>query len=392
MSDYINDALLDASHDRKLKEESKAIVNKWEKTGLLEDISTDYDKSGMAILLENQAKQLIKENSGTGGRVSGGADGSGSEEWSGVALPLVRRIFSEIAAKDFVSVQPMNLPSGLIFYLDFKYGIATAGKSQGGSLYGTTGKFSPSGSSAVQEGTGGFYGAGAYGYTMNTASAALKLPAATAVSDDSFFDYDSAFSASNAGNVWYVDSTSGSLAAETGFDKKDDATVRSWKVSIAGSGTEHAQYRKMLSNGKIRFLLTHGSQPTPAVTSMEIYNQPTAADRGDYEDSAGDATVNTLKIPEIDLQLRSEPIVAKTRKLKAVWTPELAQDLNAYHSVDAEAELTSMLSEYISMEIDLEILDMLMAEAPVSEAWSAEAGMDFDSSSNSFVNNGFYGT
>ena len=63
----------------------------------------------------------------------------------------------------------------------------------------------------------------------------------------------------------------------------------------------------------------------------------------------------------MNLELRSLPIVAKTRKLKAVWSPELAQDLNAYHSVDAEAELTSMLSDYISMEIDLEILDMLIA-------------------------------
>ena len=49
--------------------------------------------------------------------------------------------------------------------------------------------------------------------------------------------------------------------------------------------------------------------------------------------------------------------------MKAVWTPELAQDLNAYHSVDAEAELTAMLSEYIAMEIDLEILDMLKLNA-----------------------------
>ena len=63
------------------------------------------------------------------------------------------------------------------------------------------------------------------------------------------------------------------------------------------------------------------------------------------------------------MELKSEPIVAKTRKLKAVWTPELAQDLNAYHSIDAEAELTSLLSEYVSMEIDLEILDMLIVNA-----------------------------
>ena len=68
----------------------------------------------MAVLLENQATQLLK-------RLTTGTGGS-KEEWSGVALPLVRRIFGELSAQEFVSVQPMNLPSGLIFFLDFKYG------------------------------------------------------------------------------------------------------------------------------------------------------------------------------------------------------------------------------------------------------------------------------
>ena len=102
---------------RKQQDATKHLTNKWNKTGLLEGIGHEYDKTGMAVLLENQARQLIDENSSTGTTTS-------SEQWSGVALPLVRRIFSEIAAKDFVSVQPMNLPSGLVFYLDFKYGSA----------------------------------------------------------------------------------------------------------------------------------------------------------------------------------------------------------------------------------------------------------------------------
>ena len=94
----------------------------------------------------------------------------------------------------------------------------------------------------------------------------------------------------------------------------------------------------------------------------------------------------------MNLELRSLPIVAKTRKLKAVWSPELAQDLNAYHSVDAEAELTSMLSDYISMEIDLEILDMLIADAQTVDHWSAKAGEDYDAASRAFVSTTFYGT
>ena len=89
--------------------------------------------------------------------------------------------------------------------------------------------------------------------------------------------------------------------------------------------------------------------------------------------------------------MQSEAIVAKTRKLKAQWTPEFAQDLNAYHSIDAEAELTSLLSEYISMEIDLEILDMLILEANTTERWSAQnnkvwANGQWDTSTSDFFN------
>ena len=155
--------LLDVSPYKKQQEEAKALVNKWDKTGLLDGLNEDFQKNGMAVMLENQAKQLISENSGTGGTAGGSTNGASSEEWSGVALPLVRRIFGEIAAQDFVSVQPMNLPSGLVFYLDFKYGKTTAStgvdgfgndaniKVAGGdvnSLGGKTGPNNPSGSSA----------------------------------------------------------------------------------------------------------------------------------------------------------------------------------------------------------------------------------------------------
>ena len=137
MSNYINENLLDDSPYKKQQDVAKGLVAKWDKTGLLDGINEEFQKSGMAILLENQAKQLISENSATGGGAGGATAGTaGSEEWSGVALPLVRRIFGEIAAQDFVSVQPMNLPSGLVFYLDFKYGKNTTGTNAEG--YGLT--------------------------------------------------------------------------------------------------------------------------------------------------------------------------------------------------------------------------------------------------------------
>jgi hypothetical protein len=190
MSNYINENLLDASPHKKQKEEAKHLVNKWDKTGLLDGLNEEFQKSGMAILLENQAKQLINENSATGG-VGGDQSGAigGSEEWSGVALPLVRRIFGEIAAQDFVSVQPMNLPSGLVFYLDFKYGKNVQGYGDttsvtvpgGGvdSLQGKSGPNTPSGSSAPY-GVGGLYGEGRFDYSINQATKeTLRLVAGT---------------------------------------------------------------------------------------------------------------------------------------------------------------------------------------------------------------------
>ena len=150
MSNYINDALLDASPYKKQKEEAKALVGKWEKTGLLEGLNEDFQKSGMAVLLENQARQLINEFSTTS---PAGTSTSNQEEWSGVALPLVRRIFSSIAAQDFVSVQPMNLPSGLVFYLDFKYGTTANGFTKGQSVFGDTGPLTTSGSTKPSKGS-----------------------------------------------------------------------------------------------------------------------------------------------------------------------------------------------------------------------------------------------
>ena len=105
--------LLDVSPYKKQQEEAKALVNKWDKTGLLDGLNEDFQKSGMAVMLKTK-QTVINENSGTGGG-AGSTNGASSEEWSGVALPLVRRIFGEIAAQDFVSVQPMNLPSGQYF-------------------------------------------------------------------------------------------------------------------------------------------------------------------------------------------------------------------------------------------------------------------------------------
>ena len=359
-------------------EQTRGLKSKWEKTGLLEGIDNKPQQHAMAVLLENQAKQLLDEATGTG-------TAAGSEEWSGVALPLVRRIFGEIAAKEFVSVQPMNLPSGLIFYMDFKYGTTTNGFTAGQSIYGNSGtvgkdSLSPAGNKlgSTQTPTGGLYGAGRFGYTVNDAQsssvATLYTTSSVAFSD---VNYDSNYVATGS----YKKVTVG-IPSDADYN-----AVKAFTIDGANFTGDVLPQFTAISSTNVTFIA-----PTSAFTGLQtgslVLNyekQPTAANRGDYEDRDADrlndvADGNSLNIPQVDLELKSEAIVAKTRKLKAVWTPELAQDLNAYHSIDAEAELTSMLSEYISLEIDLEILDMLKANALTTEYWSLKVGQEWNGS------------
>jgi hypothetical protein len=358
--------------------ETQKLVNKWEPTGLLEGLQDSNKQHGMAVLLENQARQLIDESSKTG-------TASNSEEWSGVALPLVRRIFGELAAQDFVSVQPMNLPSGLIFYLDFKYGTAQTGAHVKGSfIHGNT-------SASNADASGGLYGAGKFGYSVNnqistTATVGASAAAATYATASATWkdvEFESSLSASvAAGTVVKV-----TFAADDDFTRADWEGLRAFEpVGVAGSSITawYPAYTSInAAETEVSFIAT-GTFGAANTAAVKYHRQPTDVTRGDFEQGTfttpAPSTGDDVDIPEIDIALRSVSIVAKTRKLKAIWTPELAQDLNAYHSVDAEAELTSMLSEYISMEIDLEILDMLKQNANArTEHWSAKVGFEYDS-------------
>ena len=366
---------------RQRQEETRGLIKKWEPTGLLEGISDEQKVSGMAVLLENQARQLIDESSHTG-------TSANSEEWSGVALPLVRKIFGELAAQEFVSVQPMNLPSGLIFYLDFKYGTAQAGMNSGDQVFGIT-----SGSGDPSQ---GLYGAGRSGYSINdfvTAPYDVSATSGSATWEDVDFEPDLSASISS-GTIKFIDVP---LSTMTNPDKEG---ARAFEITGSGITAAYPAYTKILDGADgnevapdssaathVRLLVKEGSDYANA--SVLYHKQPTDITRGDFEATSAQVDANPetdIDIPEIDIAMRSIAIVAKTRKLKAVWTPELAQDLNAYHSVDAEAELTSLLSEYVSMEIDLEILDMLRLNANAkTERWSARVGYEYSAADNLFT-------
>ena len=374
---------------RQRMEETRGLVKKWEPTGLLEGIQEEQRVHGMAVLLENQARQLIDESSHTG-------TASNSEEWSGVALPLVRKIFGELSAQEFVSVQPMNLPSGLIFYLDFKYGTAQAGFTSGTEVFGKT--------SGSGDPTDGLYGAGKFAYSSNDFSTATLTTSSANVAAGSTtyqtgsvtlddIDFEPDLSASVATGNRTDNGLSKLTVAVSSMTNPDLEGIRAFEVSGSGFDEYFPAYTSLnAAETEISFIVRNsitGDVVNSVGAVVNYHKQPTDVTRGDFEATKTQVDANAesdIDIPEIDIQMRSIPIVAKTRKLKAVWTPELAQDLNAYHSVDAEAELTSLLSEYVSMEIDLEILDMLRLNASAkTERWSARVGFEYDSTTTLFA-------
>ena len=389
-----------------LQSDAARLAKKWGATGLLEGFSHETEKNNMSMILENQAKQLVVEQSQTGTGASF-TTGTG-EQWAGIALPLVRKVFGQIAAKEFVSVQPMNLPSGLVFFLDFQYGTDKNPFTSGESMYGA------SSANFGNTSNGALYGAGRFTYSTNQFSASVPTTGSTAggtapvvttgnalITTASFaeLNFSSEYSASVAGNkIYKVTVPTSSMGSDF-----DPLAVRGF-LFTSGSLTVSTLLQEftVLSGGNILFFHS-GSVSLVASQGGNgkiEWNKLTKDNaRGDFEAGASASIPNSesnteIVIPQINVQMRSEAIVAKTKKLKAQWTPEFAQDLNAYHSLDAEAELTAVMSEYISLEIDLEILDMLISSAAAgTEYWSAVNNNAINAAGTGFDTNlGFYNT
>jgi hypothetical protein len=410
---------------KSLQSDAAKLAGKWARTGLLEGL-TEMDKNNMSLLLENQAKQLVTESNEIASNSYYTSGGQG-ENWAGIALPLVRKVFGTIVAKEFVSVQPMNMPSGLVFFLDFQYGNTKNPFSAGQSLYGTRDTASQFPFETLDT-TGGLYGTGRFTYSTNQFSSSLLEMSAsltnalttTAAGTGSIvsaswaeLNFDSTFSASVAsGQVYKFTIT----ASNTTIPSFDQDAVRGFVLTSGSNFTATTLLPAFTTynytNSTISFYFTGSSNfaltPQSGSKISVLYQKATSQDginvtsgnnggsglysgRGDFEASGSFSVPNAastqqIVIPEINVKMQSQPITAKTKKLKAVWTPEFAQDLAAYQNIDAEAELTNIMSEYISMEIDLEILDMLIEDAAAgTEYWSAVNNTVYNPASNAFA-------
>ena len=372
--------------DRDLAKEGAGLLHKWEQTGLLEGLGNDRKKNYMSRLLENQAKELLREASTM---AQGDVEG-----FAAVAFPIVRRVFGGLIANELVSVQPMSLPSGLIFFMDFQYGDTKSGLIKDQSLYGggVVGNQITGGVQNLTEDGGGFYNLQS-GYSSPTGSvdgllAATSFATKTIITlndaELSAIHYDPDIIAlGGADPLAECAQFTVDINAGGGYDMSNinlDNLIA--VVNLNAIGTDDLLVRRRTTgNGTDTLTLTITNATGPVVTAAtdqltaSVPLKDTFADANALGAIVGEtpwALENTNAIPEIDIKVDSVAVTAVTKKLKAKWSPELGQDLNAYHNLDAEVELTSILSEQIALEIDQEILNDLVKGATASSSDGTE--------------------
>ncbi len=444
--------LTEGIKDRNNSQEGARLVEKWSRTGLLRGLD-GTKRDNMARLMENQAAQVLREVNSLGG---GGGSTSSSGDIRGfanIAFPIVRRVFGGLVANELVSIQPMSLPSGLLFYLDYTYGSNVGGSTDldgtGGSVASTytagksiynnpTGKGIRSGSLGV----GGQYDLVGTSYSqVHQKNAAVQLWASGAFHNGSTITAGfAAFATGTDGKLLgfdpqitnLIEANSGGpgvttgdgafsflVLKTTGFTSFDTTQVKDVSLYTSTTAAGLATVGETIQGGtnllNVRRLNQLGTfsggvfTPNPLVdvatsnaailtvvsgvmtqpdgtanlTASFVISDAFSADPADasaltvpvFESNFSTTGTPSPIIPEIDIKIESIAVTATTRKLRARWSPELAQDLNAYHSMDAEVELTQILSEQIALEIDREILNDLLTQANgANYYWSRAPG------------------
>ena len=276
---------------KSLQADAARLAEKWTATGLLEGLSNEQEQNSMAMILENQAKELIKEASQTG--TGGTFNAAGGEQWAGVALPLVRKVFAQIAAKDFVSVQPMNLPSGLVFYLDFKYGTANGGRTVNENMYGNVSNTTKMGVDV--DASGGLYGAGQFGYSINEKELTITTNATGSATSASVNYQDGV----NPGDYFTV----GVDMSSVEYDSKG---VRAFRLLSGSTDITSNPELTTVSGDTVTFVVLESSAGLNAGTvtgKVQYALAPKDNARGDFED--GTSANGTISIPEINVELAS---------------------------------------------------------------------------------------
>ena len=324
------------------------VINRWDSLGLLEGLG-GHRKENIAQLFENQASYMLNES------VALGNEGS----FETVVFPIVRRVFSKLLANEIVSVQALNLPIGKLFYF--------VPKLENSAFSAGAAGINPAGTQVSPNLYDAFYGENGLYDTSKGAATTLTGTLTTA----NLFEY------ATAGNGYATKAGTSVAAGATEIVKVNfGASITNWENAeevmstlAMTSATANADFDFYLpaqkygnsimeANGDIYVAVVNNSASVVlpltglTVTAKEY-------DSLEYEDQMG----------EVSFELKSVTVSVIERKLRAQWSPELAQDVSAFHNIDAEAELTALLSEQVAAEIDREILRDLRRGAAWRMTW-----------------------
>jgi len=275
---------------------SQALCDKW--APILEGIEDAYTRESTAVLLENQARHVLAEQAKSGMLEESTTVGQ-LGTFQKFAFPLVRRVFPELIANKVVGVQPMQGPVSQVFYLGYDR-VARHGHN---STAATT--------------------QSVYGKYLLT----------------------------------YRGQTAGALFGDASGGMIDlDASTPGWQWTASAGGEPGTDPNgKRMQNDSLAF-----SSNLTGTVGEGIASFPSSV-LGGWNTSAGEVLGNSGSpaIPEINFHIEQQAVIASTRKFRALWTIEAAQDLKAYHNLDLERELTDLLGKEVALEIDREILEDL---------------------------------
>ena len=278
---------------------NESLCEKWEP--ILEGIGDESTRQMTAVLLENQAKSILTENTREQGTLEEATTVGNLGTFQKFAFPLVRRVFPELIANKICGVQPMQGPVSQIFYLGYN----RAGRDAGGQRI----------SDVVYSKYRMVY-AGRMGKAQNNVG---SLDAATYATDggDGF-----------------------NLSGLSGVNATGKAFTDSLAVAEANAGTEAQMFSAMTPGSLI------ANFPNSGIAGPQFFV------------SAGERLAGS-GIPEVNFTIEQQSVTARTRKFRALWTLEASQDLRAYHNLDLERELTELLSKEVALEIDREIVESI---------------------------------
>ncbi len=366
---------------KQLREQREITTNRWEKIGLLDGLEGNV-KENCAQLFENQLSYMINEST----------DSASSGQFETVAFPVIRRVFAKLLANDIVSVQALNLPIGKLYYINPKASVripnpgSQTGHTSPDGAYSNAAELAPDARTQFEERS--LYDAFYASEYDDEGSSLFDL----SKGEISFVTGTSTASGFTAGTDKYAEvvlagfniTDQGKLLGPQGVPMDTETFLASLKIKATGNWTDGAgavvkatgellpfnvkvqKYGQAIVNtaGQIVLLVDVTYPGTDGYLPMSG-----GGTTFDYEYRVYSDLEEDSRMAEVTFQLDEVTVSVVTRKMRSQWTPELAQDVSAFHNIDAEAELTALLSEQMAAEIDREILRDLRRGAAWTVRW-----------------------